>query len=286
MLIRSLLGALLLSPSILLATVAPEEPQEEPSKHAVDRYKDGWFWYKDPKPQVKPKKADAAKSSEAPQPAKHPALVAHEALQKELTESLQIATMDPSEENIARFLGAWYEARKKSSEFADFARTFSWANPQFSRIASTNGRPSNLMAIRVHDEEKRGVAKKRVASLAKTHGLFFVFKSDCPYCHTFSPVLKEFQERYGFKVLPISLDGPGIPNYERAQKDNGTVAQIVAQMGISAADFKTPFIALVRPEKKELMPIGFGVMSEEEIVERIDKLVDVQSERSARQQKQ
>ena len=190
MLIRSLLGALLLSPSILLATVAPEEPQEEPSKHAVDRYKDGWFWYKDPKPQVKPKKADAAKSSEAPQPAKHPALVAHEALQKELTESLQIATMDPSEENIARFLGAWYEARKKSSEFADFARTFSWANPQFSRIASTNGRPSNLMAIRVHDEEKRGVAKKRVASLAKTHGLFFVFKSDCPYCHTFSPCSK------------------------------------------------------------------------------------------------
>jgi conjugal transfer pilus assembly protein TraF len=280
MLIRSLLGAALLAPTLLLAAVSQDEPQEEPSKHAVERYKDGWFWYKDPKAVAKPKKQEADRKSD-PQSAKHPALLAHEALQKELTESLQIATMDPTEENIGRFLGAWYEARKKSSEFADFARTFSWANPQYSRILSTNGRPSNLMAIRVHDAEKLGTAKKRVAALAKTHGLFFVFKSDCPYCHTFSPVLKEFQARYGFKVLPISLDGPGIQNFPAPQQDNGTVAQIVAQMGIPASEFKTPFIALVRPEKRELMPIGFGVMSEDEIVERIDKIVDVQAERAA-----
>ena len=254
-------------------------------RHAIDRGQEGWFWYKDPK-QVRKPAADEAKAlapaaAQASAP-KHPAIVAHEALQKELSESLQIATMEPTEENMRRFLSAWHEVRKRSSDFADIGRTVAWANPQFSR-ALDGGRPTNPVAMRVHDQEKEAVAETRVASLAQTHGIFFVFRSDCKYCHAFAPILQEFQKKHGFKVLPISLDGRGLPEYPDAKQDNGMVARLIADMHLKPGEFRTPFTALVRPEKRELMPLGFGLMSADELVDRIDKVVEVRSAQVAKQ---
>lgn len=264
----------------LSAHAATDEVEQ---RHAIDRGQEGWFWYKDPKQAKKP----TPEAAQAPTPAtekasapKHPALAAHEALQKELTESMQIAVMEPTEENMKHFLAVWYEVRKKSSDFADIGRTVAWANPQFSRVLD-GGRPTNPVAMRVHDQEKTNVAEQRVVSLAKTHGIFFVFRSDCKYCHAFAPILREFQEKYGFKVLPISLDGQGLPEYPDAKQDNGMVARLIADMRLKPGEFRTPFTALVRPEKRELMPLGFGVMSGQELVERIDKVVEIRSSQVA-----
>lgn len=261
---------------LTLTAHASTDADEVEPRHAINRGQEGWFWYKDPREVRKPKQVPAPPAAEPASAPKHPALLAHEALQRELTESLQIATMEPTEENIKRFLQAWYGARKRASDFSDIGRSVAWANPQFSRVLN-GGRPTNPVAMRVHDEEKSSVAEQRVVSLAKTHGIFFVFRSDCKYCHAFAPILRQFQKKYGFKVLPISLDGKGLPEYPDAKQDNGMVARLIEDMKLKPGEFRTPFTALVRPEQRELMPLGFGVMSGEELVERIDKVVEVRS---------
>lgn len=261
---------------LTLTAHASTDADEVEPRHAINRGQEGWFWYKDPREVRKPKQVPAPPAAEPASAPKHPALLAHEALQRELTESLQIATMEPTEENIKRFLQAWHDARKRSSDFADIGRSVAWANPQFSRVLD-GGRPTNPVAMRVFDQDKSSVAERRVAALSKTHGIFFVFRSDCKYCHAFAPVLKEFQEKYGFKVLPISLDGMGLPQYPDAKQDNGMVARLIADMRLKPGEFRTPFTALVRPDQRELMPLGFGVMSGDELVERIDKIVEIRT---------
>jgi conjugal transfer pilus assembly protein TraF len=270
--------------SLVGLTLTAHAATDEVEQHAVERGQEGWFWYKDPI-QIKRPSPEASQAAppaaEQPSVPKHPALIAHEALQRELNESMQIAVMAPTEENMKHFLAVWYEVRKKSSEFADIGRTVAWANPQFSRVLD-GGRPTNPVAMRVHDQEKTNVAEQRVVALAKTHGIFFVFRSDCKYCHAFAPILRDFQEKYGFKVLPISLDGQGLPEYPDAKQDNGMVSRLIADMRLKPGEFRTPFTALVRPAQRELMPLGFGVMSGQELVERIDKVVEVRTSQAVK----
>ena len=44
--------------------------------------------------------------------------------------------------------------------------------------------------------------------------LIFVFRGDCPHCHRFAPILKRFEQEFGFTVLAISMDGRAIPSTE------------------------------------------------------------------------
>ena len=90
------------------------------------------------------------------------------------------------------------------------------------------GRPTNAMAINAFDEQQRDRQAQAVRSLAATHGLIFIFRSDCPYCHRFAPILKRFEEEFGMTVFAVSLDGRGLPEYPNAQPDNGIAARLNA----------------------------------------------------------
>jgi conjugal transfer pilus assembly protein TraF len=75
------------------------------------------------------------------------------------------------------------------------------------------GRPVNARAIEVFDREQAQSRNQSLASLSRTHVLFFFFRSDCPYCHAFAPTLEAFQARHGIQIVPISVDGGGLPTF-------------------------------------------------------------------------
>lgn len=104
-------------------------------------------------------------------------------------------------------------------------------------------------------------------SLAPTTGLYFFFRSDCPYCHRSLEVLRELQLTTGIHITAVSLDGQGIddelfPNY---LIDNGQARAL----GV----IETPTFFLVRPPNPgNISLIGAGYMPisqlETEIVEQ------------------
>jgi conjugal transfer pilus assembly protein TraF len=120
------------------------------------------------------------------------------------------------------------------------------------------------MAINVFDEQQRDRQAQTIKTLAATHGLIFVFRGDCPHCHRFAPILKRFEEEFGFTVLAISMDGRAIPEYPNARPDNGMAARLNATA--------VPALYLTAPTTRQIVPVGFGVMSMTDLVERIAAL--------------
>ena len=223
----------------------------------------GWFWYDDPLPErnegPKPK-PKAVPTISAPTAPKRPSeLVEFEALQKRVEDLRNIAIINPSEQNIRNYLNIQNFVIEKASTFADVAQRVIWATPELD--PTVTGRPVNAKALEVFDREQAGARTNTVAQLSQTHALFFFFRSDCPYCHQFAPLLKDFEAKFGLKIVPISVDGGGLPEFRSPRVDNGIARTLDVR--------QVPALFLAEPRGGKITPIGYGVLSESELLERI-----------------
>lgn len=223
----------------------------------------GWFWYDDPLPERNegPKsKPKAVPTISAPIGPKRPReLVEFEALQKRVEDLRNIAIINPSEQNIRSYLNIQNFVIEKASTFADVAQRVIWASPELD--PTVTGRPVNAKALEVFDREQVGARTSTVAHLSQTHALFFFFRSDCPYCHQFAPLLKDFEAKFGLKIVPISVDGGGLPEFRSPRVDNGIARTLDVR--------QVPALFLAEPRGGKITPIGYGVLSESELLERI-----------------
>jgi len=264
---RTLLALAALSLAALPVTVLPaDETASSTSAVAAEtapeqigtywlRNREGWFWYRDPPASVKPKAAP-------PPPSRPPELVEFEAMQQRLDELKRVAVMNPTDVNLVAYMRYQRFVMNKSEVFAERWQRLVWTVPELDY--GLTGRPTNSMAIGAFDEQQQVRQAQVVRNLASTHGLLFIFRSDCPYCHRFAPILKRFEQEFGMTVFPVSLDGRGLPEYPNPQIDNGIATRLNASV--------VPALYLTAPSKRQIRPVGFGVMALTELLERIATL--------------
>ena len=233
---------------------APSNP--EPRGTYWLRNREGWFWYREPPQRLPPPKASAAP------PSRPQALVEFEAMQRRLEDLKRIAVMNPSDTNLLAYMRYQRYVMNKSEVFAERWQRLVWTVPELDY--GLTGRPTNSMAIGAFDERQRERQAQVIRALAATHGLLFIFRSDCPYCHRFAPILKRFEQEFGMLVFPVSLDGRGLPEYPNPQPDNGIATRLNAST--------VPALYLTAPSKRQIRPVGFGVMALTDLVERIAAL--------------
>jgi len=258
--LAALLVLLAASPSL----PAAEAESRAGSTHPADdpdlpgtywlRQQEGWFWYREPPP----RKPDAAPKAKAP-PRE---LTDFEAMQKRLDELKRIAVMNPTDANLLAYMRYQRLVMNRSEVFAKRWQRLVWTTPELDY--GLTGRPTNAMAVGVFDGEARDRQAQAVRGLAATHALVFVFRSDCPYCHRFAPILKRFEQEHGLRVYAVSLDGKGLPEYPDARPDNGIAARLDAR--------SVPALYLTAPARREIRPVGFGLMAETDLLERIAAL--------------
>ena len=236
--------------------VIGDQIDAEPSETYWLRNREGWFWYRDPPASVKPPKAAP------PPPSRPPELVEFESMQQRLDELKRVAVMNPTDTNLLAYMRYQRFVMNKSEFFAARWQRLVWTVPELDY--GLTGRPTNSMAIGAFDEQQRDRQAQVVRNLAATHGLLFIFRSDCPYCHKFAPILKRFEQEFGMMVFPVSLDGRGLPEYPNPQLDNGVATRLNASV--------VPALYLTAPSKRQIRPVGFGVMALTELVERIAAL--------------
>ncbi len=198
----------------------------------------------------KPKSKAASEEDEA--------VAALKKLREDAEKKRALAIVKPTPENLKSYIVAQEALMDRASVFSDVWRRVIWANPELNYQLRN---PSNNSAIQVRDVQRTRKEAETLASLVRDWGLFFFFRSDCPYCHRMAPTLKFLSEQYGIAVFPVSLDGGGLPEFPKPSRDNG----MAASLGVSVV----PLVVLGNIKDRRLLPIGSGVLSAQEIVERI-----------------
>jgi len=259
-LIALALGLLSATQAAQTTTIDKQATHSPPDTHQSITYwlrnQEGWFWYRDPAP-VTPRPKSKSGTSQ-----RQKTLSDFVAMQQRLEDLKRVAVMNPSNNNLTAYMRYQRWVMNKSARFAERWQRLVWSVPELDY--GLTGRPTNAMAINAFDDQRRDQDADTVRGLAATHGLLFVFRSDCPFCHRFAPILKRFEQEFGMTVLAVSLDGAALPEYPHAQPDNG----FAARLNPSAV----PALYLTAPTTREIQPVGFGLMSLSELIERIATL--------------
>lgn len=252
-----------------LAQLPSSMARAEEPPYWADRWR-GWHFYELPEPEAAPARsmptAPAAPAVSAPP--RPTELVEFERLQKVLEDTRNIAIMRPTEANVRRYMELEAMVVERASHFADMAQRVAWATPALD--PTLHGRPVNAQALEVFEREQQTNRASAVVELGRDHVLLFFYRSDCPYCHAFAPILKAFEARHGLQVVAVSLDGGALPAFPTPRMDNGIATALQVT--------QVPAVFLARPQTGTITPIGFGVLSAAQLLERIATVASPQTQ--------
>lgn len=222
----------------------------------------GWFWYQDPPLQEAPPEELSVVPPPATSPDADPQALL-KAYQQKLDDAKAWAVMRPTDTNVRRYIEVQKEVYDRSALFADTWRRVVWSHPDLDYAAA---HPTNSVGSFVDRERSRAAHVAAVTALADTEGLFFFYSASCAYCHAQAPILREFSRRFGLTILAVSLDGSTLPEFPDAVPDNG----LAARLGVTV----TPALFMVNPRNQEITPVGYGLLTEADLLQRIHALTE------------
>ena len=218
----------------------------------------GWHFYCD-------RREDEAPQPEPPPPPPSPgdaqsATERIQALRRALEEARAEAILDPTPANVTAYLRLQQETLQRAAAFSDAFRRTVWATPE---LDYTLKRPVGALAKRVWSDERRQARDAALAALSERYGLIYLGEAGCAGCKVFGPLLRAFSLRHGLDVLAVSLTGEALEGWPEAVADNGRAAWL------GLGNTPVPALVLFDSETKRTIPVGFGVMAEDEMAERI-----------------
>lgn len=249
---QKLAWALSLTAAASAMAGTPSSGLDYPSVWQCDSTKFNWYCQVE---ETKPTERQPPKKAKTKEEI---ALEEIEKLRKELEAKRALAILQPTQENVKAYIAAQESLMQRASVFSDVWRRVIWQNPEMNYELK---RPANNAAIATYTNLRKAEEKRTLDEINKEWGLFFFFRSDCPYCHRMAPTLKFLSEAYGITVLPVSLDGGGLSEYPNPLRDNG----MAARLGIQ----QVPTLVLGNIRDKRLIPLGSGVISAQDVIERI-----------------
>lgn len=218
-----------------------------PTAWLCDQSKFNWYCDVDPEQQ-----------SSRPKTREEEAVERLEAWQKDLKAKRALSILEPTPENVKAYIEAQELLTQTASLYSDVWRRVVWQNPDLNYELK---RPANNAAIATYTSTRKSEERRTLDEVTREWGIFFFFRSDCPYCHRLSPTLKFLSENYGITVFPVSVDGGVLPEYPNPQRDNG----MVQKLGIR----QVPMLVLGNVKDKRLIPLSSGVISAQDVMERI-----------------
>ena len=227
----------------------------------------GWHFYCDRVEE--PERVEAAPAPPAAGPAQS-ASERIEAMRKALEEARAEAIVNPTTENVTAYLRLQQETLQRAAAFSDAFRRTVWATPE---LDYTLKRPVGALAKQVWSDERRVARDAALARLGERYGLIYLGHAGCAGCRVFGPLLRAFASRHGLDVLAVSLTGEALEGWPEAVADNGRAARL----GLGNAP--VPALVLFDTQTKRVVPVGFGVMAEDEMAERIFALTALETGR-------
>jgi conjugal transfer pilus assembly protein TraF len=183
------------------------------------------------------------------------------AVQTTVKTLLNKAVLSPTKNNVKNYIEVQNAVSANASKFSHIWQSVLMENPE---LDYTLIHPTNNTAIQVEYDETTQQENNVIKQLAKQSGLVFFYRSSCPYCRKFAPVLKSFADKYGVTVLPVTTDGIALPEFPQSYIDHGQAKRFHATV--------EPAVFAVNPYTHKAIPVSYGLVSETELKNRIMKI--------------
>jgi conjugal transfer pilus assembly protein TraF len=207
-----------------------------------------WFYCVRPEPAAEP----------AIQPVAAPPSAAQEleAVTATLRELRAQAILHPTTDNVTSYIRFQREQLDRASLFSDVWQRALW---QDAELDYTLERPVGALAKRQWQAARDSV----MAQLSQRYGLFYFFAQTCGACEVMSPIVKSVADRWQITVRAISTDGGPSRHFPDYTVESGQRPR----MGLEPAI--TPALVLWDSVLNRPIPIGYGVLSADELQDRI-----------------
>lgn len=187
------------------------------------------------------------------------------AITRELDELKARAILDPSEANVIAYVRFQREQLDRASTFSDTWQRALWQTPE---LDYTLQRPVSSVGKRAWLDNRRADRDAVLANLSQRYGLFYFYAQSCGACDIFSPILRSVADSHNITVMAVSMDGGPSREFPGYVVDAGQRAR----MGISGKE--TPALVLFDTLTKRIIPVGYGILSADEIMDRIFALTN------------
>lgn len=218
-----------------------------------------WFYCERPK--AKP--SDHAASPNAASPTYRQQL---DKIGARLEELKAKAILEPTSDNIIAYVRYQREQLDRASTFADVWERAIWQHPD---LDYTLQRPVSTLGKTAWLAQRKTDREAVIASLSQRYGLFFFYSSSCGACEVFSPIVRTLSDKYHLSVLPVSMDGGPSSAFPRFVVNQGQYEK----MGLEGG--QVPALVLFDTYLKKPIPIGYGIMAEDEVLQRLFYLTSV-----------
>lgn len=217
-----------------------------------------WFYCEKPKP--KPETAAQVQAN-------IPAAIRLKAISEMLDELKARAILEPTTRNVQAYISYQREQLDRASDFADVWRRAIWQNPE---LDYTLQRPINALGKKTWTTQRTAQRDAALAAISQRYGVFYFYSSGCAACEVFSPIIRGVSDRFGMTVMAVSIDGgpnAAFPNY---LIDTGQF------QAMGMAGKQVPALVLFDTVTKQPMPIGYGVMAADDVMDRIFTLTNTE----------
>ncbi len=200
-----------------------------------------------------------------------------------------IAVWNPTIENVRRYYAFEQQTMAKSGTFADVARRMIWSDPN---LDYTLQRPIAAAAKTEWVDTRNTDRDLFFRGIYDQIGIFYIYRGSCGPCRTASPIVREFGQRFGVQIKPISTDGAPNPEFAEFVVDRGqlkawgitqpvTPAYMIYQKPslnkagrarpttITVSDGKAFSLRPCENPKGCLTYLGAGVLSVDELADRL-----------------
>ncbi len=213
----------------------------------------GWYWFDDPKDDLKKSKDDSQGQIKTISPEGQVLLA-----RQKIKNALDQAIIDPTPENVEKEIILENQLSERANVFANIRQQVVLNHPELNYSLI---HPTNNTALQVYHEKESLKKIEVIKDYAKHSGLFFFYRSTCPYCRRFAPIVKHFSETYHINILPITMDGIPLPEFPQSRTNSGQSMQFNVTV--------EPSLYAVDPNTGKYFPVAFGLTSESELFERL-----------------
>ena len=267
---------ILLLAAVLGATAAATCLSAEPFRitKCETRATTGWnFYCRDPEPEIEPAPPPPPDPVSLPEPAPAPspeptATEQMMAFRAHVDELKHRAILDPTPQNVLAYMEVNKLIADRAGDFAEQWQRVLFETPHLNANVDS---PLPAAGISVFQDQMKAAREAAFVNVARTSGILFLFEGDdrCGVCRVQGEILAQMQERFSVSILAVSLDGGTNAAFPQAVVDDGRVPR----MGLEG--FPAPTLALVDPETREVAVMGSGLITADQILERVFLITEV-----------